>query len=683
MANENATPIVQRDFTSGISIDKYFPIKNSCADAKWVDLFSARRVVLSTHNTNSKVDIATWYITTIWDIMTGNDGKLYELMSSDYIYQISNTANYRNIRNFVDHTINGTEYRLLISSKFIHRYPTSWLMTYNQFNDWWWAWNSNWTVVQFPSTDTLEHTAWSTWNLLDWTVCVVWQKYNLKFTVNHTSWSFTITIWWDTPQTVSWDWTYSFAYEAQDTEWLRIAPTSDFVGSIIFGYADWQWIWVSTMEEWYAELPNLSYITPVLVNTGDLYIGNGNIVAGMDNDWILKTYLSLPKWTEIVEITRDDNYIIIWTRTTKDSVIYFWDWKSESPESHKIRKNDILQAVENQWDFCIAITGTTFQTKKVWKTNAYSRALAFTSNFASGSAWEESYDWEPTWLPIYFWTDNSSTSNLITSLWDYVFIPGRQEIIVYGRKNPSLPFAMVKSFPLYDCNEITAINVIDERLLVAYDDDLWDHVISFRLENINNVYTVNTNFQFGEMWYISLLPIVWLVSQVNESARVALWYKTPTTDTFLALFYKEDAESDRFTFIVNKVINPITTMPTIWSTYKLSWPDTTFTIDKITEYWHYVFVEAQMTTKWYIAIDDINLFKQTGTWSDLILQDKYPFRLFEVVTDTTENRKRNWTRTIPATYTELEFRVWLFTQDWNYSPEFSDLTLYYDIQPNG
>lgn len=670
----NADPIIQRDFSSWITIDKYAPIRSSFAWWKWVDIFSPSKVVLSTHNQNNVITLPNnSYPTTIWDIIASQNGYIYDT-DGTMIYDISNVTNYENVRNYADFTINNVDYRVLVTTKFLHRYTPNELYTYTDL-----AWSgTNWS---FSWLD-LVHTPWST-VVFTWSApAVIGKQYVLDFDVNTlTAWSFTITIWNDTAVNITANGNYKLNFKANTTAWVIITPTTSYNGSI----TGLNMIGASTMTEWFEELTNISNLAPILVDQWDMYIGNWNIVAVLDNNWVLFDALVLPKGKEIVWLTRDENYIVIWTRWDKDSTIYFWDWISDIALSSKLWKNDILQSIEDQWDYIYAVTGSNTQTRKIWKTNWYSRALVYTIPYGNWYEWNGNNSWILPSLPLHFYKvdtkGNNITTNDISSFGEMVFLPSKTSVLVYWRKNPSLPFAMINQFPLVDCWWIYSIYAENEEIVIWYEDRIVSDakIVRYKIDNQDTVSSTTDDYNYWSTGYIELLPISWLISQINHWISIEVWYKTPT-DTYMNVLYRINWEKDMFTFV--SITSWISILPTVWSVYEIN--SNSLTVTRIEQYWDYTYIEFNRTSWDYITFNNDFITKDSGTGdTNIDFVRMYNYRYLGNINRVNEIDERKRIKKLPETFAEIQFAVELNTDEWAVTPEFNDLILYRDIKPNG
>ncbi len=674
-------PIVIYDWRWGIGNDKYFPIKNWCYDGQWLDVRQGRRIILNTHNTNNVITIPNnSNITSIWDILTGHNGYIYDLeWVSQYL--ISNTANYRNIRNYVRQFISGTEYFLLFSPKFIHRYPVSWLIDYTSFNDSWASFDSNWTYVEFPNTITLEHTAGSIWSYVDGTPAVNGKQYNIQLQVNHTAGSFTVSIGGQTPQTINADGLYTFQFTASNTTPLTITPSNDAVFSIV----NWKTaIWISTMEEWRLEMDNISYICPVLKDTWDVYFGNGNKLYDVEPWWVLTLALTFGSDEEIVWITKIQEQTFIRVRNAKDTIVYVWDWVSDTPTSSITWYNEIIQQVQNMWTYHIVITWWDTANKKIRYSDWFSKTLLYTTTPATNRENNNTTNLLLPPIPLYFADDKNINSTNIDSYWDMVFLPWYNGVMTYGHRTPWFPDGLFVDYPLVNCSEIFSIHYDNESIKVAYNDDVDDDckVATFYINNYEQTQDSTTNYYFGSRWYITFSPIVSYFSQDNVATKVKLGYKSPT-NTFLNLYYKVNGEIDRYTFIVDELVNPVTTDPVVWSIYRIN-ATSRYTITKVTKFLNYMFIETQCTVTSLTPRRSENLTKVSWTGDTTIITIWFhDFRHFDCITSTTELSDRQWIRNFPTNYFEIQLRVEEITRDWKYTPEFNDLQLLYEPKPNG
>lgn len=672
----NVEPKLQKYFYAGITQDKYLPIKNSCADAKWVDIFGWD-VILSTHSQSNIITLPNnSYPTSIWDVITSNNWYIYDL-NGNMIYDISNTTGYTNVRNYIDHTIGWVTYRLLIASKFIHRYTPDALYTYSDLD-------GGGTNRAFDG-DYIVHTAWSTAVFIWTNTAVVGKQYVLNISVsNRTAGSFTIKIWNDTPQTVSLDWDYVLHFTAWTTAWVIITPSSDFNGKIYVA----DMIGACSLEEAYITLTNTSLLAPAIVDNWYAYIGNWNVVFCVDTDWKYMEALTLPKNEEIIEITRDANYILLWTRSSKYSKVYFWDGITWAPSGNRTRKNDIIQLVENQWDFCVVVTGNNNQTKKVWKTNWYSRQLIMYVPYGNWSTTTSSETGMLPVLPIYFSNVDANWNNVNTnnssSFGDMVFIPWKDSVIVYGRKNPSLPFAFVNQYPLVNASEIYTIYAENDTLYIGYNDWVLDDakIVEYKIEPIRYTGIATTDSYYGNFWYINMLPVIGLWTDINHGVSIDVWQSTPA-DTFMVLLYKINQETDRFTIVVDTDVNPISILPTVGSIYKFGSSDR-ITITSVETKLNYTYISVQKTTEWNINFNDNQITKASGTGDNTItFVAKYNFRLLDIIDGALEVEDNLWNRMIPETFNEIEFSVLLVTTDGLKTPILKDITLYRDKFRNG
>lgn len=667
--------VISNNFTSGISIDKYFPLKNSCANAKGVNLFSSRRVCLSTHNSNNIVSLpSTSEPTTIGDIITCNDGNIYDLEWS-LVYDLDNTSGYTNVRNYIDHTVNGTNYRYLIATKYLHRYLPDAIMTYygiedGAFGDAWWT-ESGWRIIHgagYTGTYTGVYT-------LD-----VWVKYNLKFNAIVTAGSFTIKVWGSAEQTISASGDYSFVLESSTTAGVVLTPTTTFIGSINSDNV----LWIPSMEQWVIELTNSSQLAPAIQYWWEIFIGNWNIVVWIDMFWIKYDALVLPKAQQIVEITHNWEYMLLWTRDSKNTYIHFWDWVSENILLTKKWNKEILQSVEDKWDFCIAITGSNIQTKRIWKTDGNSRVEINNTKYGAWSDDNESYTAEYPAIPIsYDWdidsNGNSDSSNMMSVLGDMIFMPGKDSVIVYGRTNPLLNYAFVNAYPIKNCDYIYCIHSENEKLYVWYDDnELWPSIITFTITNLEELDNADTDYQYWKRWHIELLPIIWVVWQQKISSRLKFGYKTPTS-TYIAVLYRENGEKNRITFMVDTSVNPIEIMPTEGSVYRMGSTDR-LTIKKVITVWNITYIECEQTISSLLLFDHETISRVSWTGSSPItFVDKFWYRLFDTISPTEEISSRIRERVLPSSYSELQVACVLHTDNQNVTPEINDSILSYEV----
>lgn len=667
----NTDPIVQKYFYSWITQDKYLPTKFSCAGAKGVDIFGSD-VILSTHSQTDIISLPNnSYPTSIGDIITSQNSYIYDL-SWNVIYRLYQ-SNGTNVRNYVDHTVNWVDYRYLISQKRLHRYTPDALYSYSDLD---WAGTNR----AFDWSNYIVHTPWSTVAFTWSNVAVIDKQYVLSFQVDDmTAGSFTINIGNDTAQTISAEWKYVLNFKASNTNWVIITPTSTFNGKITTEGM----IWEASLVEAVQELTNNTNVAPYLVDQWDLYIGNWNIVAVVDTLWVKIDALILPKSEEIVDITRDENYIFLWARASKYSKVYFWDGISENPTAYKLWKNEIIQSVENQWDFCIVITGNNNQTKKVRQTNGYTRQLVRNIPYGIWSTATGSKTGIYPALPIYYSnTDtngNNTNTNNMSSFWDMVFIPWIDSIITYWRKNAWLPLAFCNQYPLVNCSDIYTIYASDEDLYIWYNDREEDtaKIIKYKL---NNNYITGDTTLFGTRWLLELNPIYWLGKDINTGVGTNIGIETPA-NTFMVWMYRLDKQDNKYTLVIDNTTVTIT--PTVWSIYRFGSTDR-MTIESVIAKWNLLYIWFNQTISATLLFHDSSISKVSWTGDTIVnFIDKYNYSLYGIIDWSLEIELTNRYRNLPEKFNEIEFAIELNSIDWIYTPRLKDLTLSRDMKSDG
>jgi len=676
MAENTTKNPIYNDFTGWVGSDKYLSLKWGCYDGEWLDISNGKRVILATHNQNNVVQFPnSSKITTMWDIYTSNNWYIYD-SSATTLYEFEWWDSYWNLRNYTTFNILGTEYTLVFWVGYISRY----------------AWSSVYTTLTPSYTSTgwtsagsvYTHTTGNTNAFTSSAAAVIWNRYRIYIEVTWvTAWSLEVDIGdsWD-PKTITADGTYTYFLTATNTDALTLTPTTDFDWSIDI---DWMYS-LCNVEEWYLELDNLAQACPILEDTGDLYIGNGNALLWLGVDWVLKTYFTLSDNTEIIWITKVADQFVIWTRDWQWSRVHRWDWVSSTPENTIYWYNEIIQNVVNQWNYHIVMTGGDFGIKKIWKSNGNAKTMLYQIR-----EWDrQSAIWSNTLVPpiplYWWWSATNYYVNNVESLWDMVFMPWYNKIITYWHRTPWFPDALFPTFALKQ-TAIYSMYASEWALYVAYDNWSWCSVIEWHLDNYESMQDSSTDYYFGSRWYMTLNPIMYLWQQLKDGIKWRLWIRTPE-NTFMNLYYAIDREVDRYTFVVDETINAVTTDPVVWDIYTI-WSTPRFEVVQVKKFLNYMFIECKETTRYRTPRVWSTLTKISWTGDATITYvDFHNYRYFDTITDTTEIRKRQWIRKFDTdiwenSFTEIQPRIELITRDGKYTPEYNDIGLYFDDLPDG
>lgn len=658
------------DFTWWIWNDKYLPVKNWCSSWEWLDIRRWKYVCLSTHNTNNIVSFPnnsqiTWmgqdyYISDNWYLYTPTAETLYKFINT------SNTD--KDIRNYTDFTISWTNCTLLFGRSYITKFET--LLTLHAETR-----TFNWAYWTLSDTTKYTHVTWNTWTLV-WSAVTASSYYRVNFTVSDlTAWTFTVNIWWTaSPITISANWEYTYFFETVDTTWLTITPSSDFDGTI----ETLDIVKLVTATERYLEMDNISLTCPLLEDTWDLYIGNGNILYKLSNDWILSSMFSLPDWTIIIWITKIDDTFIIWTRTNQWSRVLYWDWTSSAPTRTVYWYNETIQQVVNQWNYHLVFTGGDYWPKKIWYSNWYWKTMIF---------WINEWDWYNSGsnllvppIPLYRWgsSANNIYTNNIESFGDIVFMPWYEKVLVYWHKIPWFTDSMYADFPL-DTKQIYSMYAYDWGIYVAYDN--WSgscDVINWKLNNYDTIKDDTNQYYYWEHWIINLQPLLYVWSKEKFWINLELWINTPE-NTFMNVYYNIDDEEDRYTLVIDQRINPTTILPEEWAIYT-NWTGTPrYLVTKVITYLDYSFIEIQETTKWHTPRESKILTKISWTGDNTITYKRFnKWRHFDYVTSTTELTSRKRHRSFNEKFFELQLSIEHITRDGKVTPKLYNVIPYYD-----
>lgn len=653
------------NFTWGIWNDKYLSVPNWFYDWEWLDIRRGKRVILSTHNQNNIVTLPYWDSITYLSksIYANSDWYIYNNTWS-CLYKFYNNVARSDIRNMIDFTISWTLYKLIFWPSYISRYtwtPTTTVWLSRPAT--WWDWLNSWSQMI--------KTAWSTTAITASCTIVGSSYYRLEVVTSHiTAWNITVTLWGAWSTVISTNWSTLIRVTASTTAWLVITPSNDFNWWVEFTTSVWLWV----IEEWWLQMTWCYWsIMPLLEDTWDLYIWNENKLWMLDNAWVLDTKITLPIGNIIVAITKVDDQFILWTKDDQWWRVYYWDWVSEAPTRVIYWYNEKIQQVINQWNYHIVMTWWDFGIKKIWISNGNNKENVFEIK-----EWSWLYQTSNTLvppLPLYWgWSSDNIYTNNVETLWDMVFIPWYNKIIAYWKRIPWFPNAFNCDFALKQ-TKITAMYAYEWELRVAYDDD---KVITYKLDNYESMQDATTSYYFGNRWYMSLTPIAQLISQEKNWVSLKLWYKTPT-NTFMNIYYAINKEVDRYTFVIDETVNPVTTDPTVWAVYDNNSSSGRFTVTKVTKFLSYMFIEVQETVRyetprlWFV----LNKISWTGD-SAITYVDFHNYRYFDYVSETNSNPWRSRDRLFNESFFEIQFRIEFITRDGKYTPELNDFTLLYD-----
>lgn len=672
MAGTKKKMITIDNWTWGIGSDKYLSVQNGCYDWEWLDIRRWKRVILNTHNTKNIVSFgdsnikymdSTKYLSDDWYIYSPTANKLYKFASSD-----------DNLSNAISFNIAWTEYNLLFAWDKIHRY--AWSITTKQLTSYsatWWSWDENLFINNY----------WNTWAITSSAPLLTTERYRIVIRLNSISatWTLTFKIGWVTIDTytsanVSSNYTY---FVTPSVAWvITFTPTADYTWwiSLTSYYPLDNNLSVCNVEEDWRRLPNSTNLHPVLVRNGFAYIGNWDKLLMLSNLWLLETKFTIEAWYEIVSLTLQDSYLILWTRNGQWSKLLFWDFISANPTRTIHRYNEIIQNVISQNNYHLVLTWGDYWIKKIWKSNWYTRSMMYQIPEGWRWIWGDELYWVPP-IPLAYWgISNNIYINNVESFWDLTFLPWYHKILTYGKRIPWFPDAMFCDYTI-DAWRVTAMYVSDWQLNIAYswDQVYGNYVQTFKIDNYETI-PEDDNYYFWARWYISMNPIVFLASKQKSWLRLTLWYKTPT-NTFMSLYYRLDWEVNRYTFVVDEIVHNIITLPTVWSTY--AYGSTYYEVTKVTNYKYYTLIEVICT---YLSHQPRRWCSLTKTsWigdNTIVTTDFHNYRHRDIFDSTMIESPRCYETLFNESFYEVQFRVELFTRDGGVSPELNDFSLLYE-----
>jgi hypothetical protein len=269
---------------------------------------------------------------------------------------------------------------------------------------------------------------------------------------------------------------------------------------------------------------------------------------------------------------------------------------------------------------------------------------------------------------------NIKNTNAIETIGNILLLPWFGWIYTYWQYSPWYPYSLQKEYTNLWCEFawkywVTAI-VYNEsssyNMRYSYIWKIWS--------TTPKVYEAFTqfwawNYSYILPWYIELYPLIWdCISNIKTLEKVTVWYKLET-DTSINIYTKN---SDRTTKYAN-ILYDYTTIPVVGAIYTLSW--NTHTIYDVTDMWTYCILHTTYT--WTDTSYDGQMTKSSWVWDVSIYAEriKYWFKLESTITDTT---KRRHTVNIPEIFNELQIAIELITKNQNYTPEFSDINIYYN-----
>ena len=659
--------------------DTYVWWSGSLSYAEWVEIRkNSKKIKLSKNlqqteliSTNITNSIITWYNTydSTHFIRTHYDWKITSYLKNNidtWIYIVDLDWKAYNswiiwTKGFIIWNTNvyNWTYDTGKDSLWVYSDWTTWIISNWDFSSstWWGVW-ANWTISWWLVT----HTAGAV-NTLNYTTS--WtntNKYRVEIKCSTiTASTCVFQIWWVplyTFTTADSNTTVVVIYTATaDNQVLEFVPNTSF-----------EWSFDKIIAQDY-NIKSFSYTfneqAPYIIINNFIYVWNWNKVTEIDTTdvtWIFTDVLIIDTGYSIKWITQIGDQVYVYASNWSSTKQYIWNWVDTTTNVSItwIDKNAVNVANFANQDYII--TQSIYSQKTaLWVVRGYQLELIYQNDLT--------LDWDNERVCF-----NIKNTNAIETIGNILLLPWFGWIYTYWQYSPWYPYSLQKEYTNLWCEFawkywVTAI-VYNEsssyNMRYSYIWKIWS--------TTPKVYEAFTqfwawNYSYILPWYIELYPLIWdCISNIKTLEKVTVWYKLET-DTSINIYTKN---SDRTTKYAN-ILYDYTTIPVVGAIYTLSW--NTHTIYDVTDMWTYCILHTTYT--WTDTSYDGQMTKSSWVWDVSIYAEriKYWFKLESTITDTT---KRRHTVNIPEIFNELQIAIELITKNQNYTPEFSDINIYYN-----
>ena len=514
---------------------------------------------------------------------------------------------------------------------------------------WWTVW-ANWTFSGWSAT----HTIGSTADLSQTLTTVIGKRYTASIDMTRTAWSLAIKYNATTLTTIS-----SSPTDIVVVSWVAVwtsdsitfTPSTDYVGAITS---------VSIKEANVTE--EVTWVTfdencPILTWPNVIYIGNGNIVTGIDttlSTWIQETLVTIDRGFTIKGITRVADQIYIYATDWVNTKRYYWNWVDTAVSSWTTWFDKPVQRVIswNNQDYVIV-------------KNQLTSALYI----VNGNQLDLVIQWGNSLSSSERVIINSEELNSIETLRNTFLFPWKSgEIYSYGFKHKGFGNSLVKSFTgmssidnLY-FSEATAYNLyVFGRSSKSWSTAMYWQSIYMSEEDPEYRITIPSTIVLPKI-------VTWdTYSQEYASNKLRIGYKKNHSSHIINVLEKtDDWENFCSLYIPN-----ITTLPTVWAVYG------NYTVVAVTQATWSIGCTLHCS---YTGITKASFnFSQAKTsWTgDATIYVQKTLDKFKLVNTLTEDKKY-YTFTHSGNWNDKQFAIEMYTWNTNYTPEFKDLTFVYE-----
>lgn len=581
---------------------------------------------------------------TYWPIFRRENNYVNGIVIGDTILGISATK----IDRFIGNNLIGSQ---LVS---VPELTSAWSWT---VWSWWTVWAS-W-AVHTTWTAALTHSlAWITGNFCRVIVRITWCTTG-TLSVRHKTTTLRTLGSLDNNQSIGLYLTGSW------TDTINLVPSTDFNGTVEYCGVNNE---SSNIKHNEISITS-STQHPVLLDWVILYIGCGSVINAINTStWTADPEISIFNTNDtIVGIARVGANIVVLTNDGRNTKQIYCDSTLSSIQETIVMDSIKLQWITTNWPTIYAVFDK-YYTRELDIISWYNKQLIAkwmeinnnSSDSLAGRV-EDKYDFYVQYPNVFRYLD-----------WK-LYIPSKQGLYMYGKEYWSTN-TITKPYDFGENNIVTSTNFFNGRVYMCRS--IYENWVR------RNESTSIREYSNYTSWFLITNPILWdnLWSK-KDIRKMSLWYKIQRSTSYIDI---RVWVNDRYfwTFYVSWV----TTYPSVWDIYTSN--SNIYTVISIDETNWTISCYCDNLQIWYIS-NTWTLTKSSWTWQSSISFTDY--ENFVKIKTITSDRFKIWSELIfKDTFLEknfpdwynIQFKIWLTSSSYIWTPEVFDIRLSSDIIDN-
>lgn len=388
------------------------------------------------------------------------------------------------------------------------------------------------------------------------------------------------------------------------------------------------------------------------------------VVETSSETWVETEAIDVDFWLDITGVSVIWDNVMVYGNKWKDWIQYFfsiwWLLKWETFERLIERKwNNILSVYNlNNKDYVIT---NSWKRYDLYQVSWYDKARMY-SWIKDGARSQDKFIFDLTY------------PNIMTSIWEELFIGSVWQIYSYGSKYPWASKSITRDivYPSWWTNDITCI----------YSD--WDYLYVFAVWNSLTWWNSNILIKVDitqkenkkntlNPWFLITTPFYGRrFSDIKKAISIKTWYKLENS-TQINIYYRVDKNTNYANFYIYKTnLGSYTTAPEVWATY--SDGTRTYTVYDTTETWLWLIIHCEWD-EWTFSW---TLTKTDWVWDSSFTFDR-AYYWFKLITKLSTNDDIDKPTYFDDAFNEIEFMFDLITTNSSNTPYLYDFTFFNEV----